>query len=107
MVNRIYELIQSNISNSDLSVGWLALILEKTPNYLSAVFKKETGGNINNVIGDIRNSLAQSLLKNSSIKISETSKRCGFEDSSYFIQFFKKKNGVTPLQYRKNGVNNE
>ncbi|MFS1017996.1 response regulator [Enterococcus casseliflavus] len=107
LVNRIYELIQSNISNSDLSVGWLALILEKTPNYLSAVFKKETGGNINNVIGDIRNSLAQSLLKNSSIKISETSKRCGFEDSSYFIQFFKKKNGVTPLQYRKNGVNNE
>lgn len=107
LINRIYELIQSNISNINLSVNWLAQILDKTPNYLSSTFKKETGTNINQTIGKIRISLAQSLLTNSNLKINEIAQRCGFEDSSYFIQFFKKKNNVTPLQYRKKGIDYE
>ena len=33
--------------------------------------------------------------------VSEVGEKCGFEDSSYFIRFFKKKTGKTPAQYKK------
>lgn len=33
--------------------------------------------------------------------VSEVSKKCGFEDVSYFVRFFKKKTGVTPGKLKK------
>ena len=33
--------------------------------------------------------------------VSEVGEKCGFDDASYFIRFFKKKTGQTPAQYKK------
>jgi AraC family transcriptional regulator, melibiose operon regulatory protein len=41
------------------------------------------------------------MLRCTSIPIGEIAERCGFNSSSYFIQTFKKKEGITPLAYRK------
>lgn len=40
------------------------------------------------------------LLRTTDLDITDIAFRAGFNDSSYFIQAFKKKNGMTPKQYR-------
>ena len=34
-------------------------------------------------------------------KISEIAKKCGFDDASYFVRFFKKQTGLTPCEFKK------
>jgi AraC-like DNA-binding protein len=41
------------------------------------------------------------LLAATSVTVTETAYRCGFNDSSYFVKIFKKYKGTTPRQYRK------
>ena len=48
--------------------------------------------------------LAQSYLLNTSISISDISSKVGYNDPVLFIRHFKKFNGVSPGQYRKNPV---
>ena len=40
------------------------------------------------------------LLRTTDLDVTEIAFRVGFNDSSYFIQAFKKKVGMTPKQYR-------
>ncbi|MFC3803693.1 helix-turn-helix domain-containing protein [Cohnella sp. GCM10012308] len=47
---------------------------------------------------------AQRLLHHSALTIQEVGLECGFNSSSYFIQTFKKRTGMTPREYR-NRVN--
>ena len=35
--------------------------------------------------------------------VSEVAGKCGFEDASYFVRFFKKHTGITPREYQKHG----
>lgn len=43
---------------------------------------------------------ARLLLECGYYSVSEIAKRCGFEDVSYFVRFFRKKTGVTPGVYK-------
>ena len=49
--------------------------------------------------------LALHRLLNSNLPINQLSFECGFEDPSHFIRVFKKKYGITPLQYRLEKAN--
>lgn len=53
----------------------------------------------------IRIRKACSLLKESSLPITEVAMRCGFGDSNYFSRAFRKVSGMTPSQFRSgNGI---
>lgn len=39
-------------------------------------------------------------LKRTDMSVTEIAMTCGFNDTSHFIQYFKKKMGVTPYEYR-------
>ncbi|MCS7461345.1 response regulator [Paenibacillus doosanensis] len=71
------------------------------PDYLTRLFKKETGDNFVNVLVRIRMQQAVHLLADASIKIYEIAERVGIRDSRYFGQLFKKHYGVTPHEFRK------
>lgn len=49
----------------------------------------------------IRIYYAKEYLRSGYYTIYEISEKCGFEDSSYFIRFFKKKTGLTPGEAKK------
>ena len=36
--------------------------------------------------------------------VSEIAQKCGFEDVSYFVRFFKKQTGITPGEYKKQTI---
>lgn len=71
------------------------------PNYLSSVIKSKTGKNITTWIAEKTLTEARSLLQNASITIKEITYKLGFSETAHFSNFFKKHEGVSPIQYRK------
>jgi len=69
-------------------------------NYLSHLFKKETGVTISHFIQKERVEEAQKLLDFTKDPISAISTRLNFYDQTYFIKIFKKHTGITPKQYK-------
>lgn len=48
-----------------------------------------------------RISLAERLLSNTALNVSEIAQRCGYSDPLHFMKLFKRKTGKTALEYRK------
>lgn len=47
-----------------------------------------------------RVTIGMELLRNTDLPVTDIAYRVGFNDTSYFIQAFKTKNGMTPRDYR-------
>ena len=65
------------------------------------VFKEETGMSVNKYILHYRLSMAEMLLKNTDLNVSEIAYQCGFGDASYFSRCYKKAKGVAPIVARR------
>ena len=88
--------LSSPISTKDIAESQFV-----TPNYLSTRFKQEVGISVSDYLLDRRVELACHLLSSTNLSIQEISQKTGIDDASYFSKQFKRKNGVSPLQYRK------
>lgn len=86
-----------------LRIESVANLLEISPNYLSRIFKEETGLSFLNWLNTYRIKESESLLKNTKLKIYEISDKVGFSDYRYFNKVFKKQNDMSPLDFRKKG----
>lgn len=81
----------------------LALAARMTPNYFSSIFHKHTGQCFMDYLTDRRIELAQRLLLNPSMNVSEVASMCGYDDPGYFTRRFRKKTGMTPKAWREKG----
>jgi len=72
-----------------------------SPNYLCKIFKESTGFTLIEYLNQVRIKQAKSLLKNSSLSISQIYEACGFETMTHFERIFKSITGYSPLKYRK------
>lgn len=65
-------------------------------------FKKETGASLQDFRDLCRLNEAKLLLRcRPDMKVCDVIAHCGFKNSNYFYLFFKKKVGVSPLEYRE------
>lgn len=78
-----------------------AHILAIHENYLNRVLKKTMGSTTTQLIQQRFLQEARVLIRHSSIDISEIAYLLGFREISHFSNFFKKNEGLSPLQYRK------
>lgn len=69
--------------------------------YLSRIFKKETGMSISAYILQKRVTQARELLTKSSLPINTVSIYVGYSNFSYFTKMFKENTGFAPLEYRR------
>lgn len=69
--------------------------------YFSTVFKKATGCTLHDYLLRCRLDRAKSLLMEDRLSIGQVAEQSGFNDVGTFIRAFKKKEKVTPLQYKK------
>jgi AraC-like DNA-binding protein len=67
----------------------------------SRVFKEVVGIGYKEYLNSVRLNQANRLLLNTSQSVSDIAYACGFNDSNYFSTFFKKTNGMSPLEFRK------
>lgn len=71
-----------------------------TPHYLCKFFKEMTDMRIVDYINHYRIETASSLLKVSTLSVTDIALECGFDNISYFNRVFKKQNACTPTEFR-------
>lgn len=86
---------------SEISLDYLSETYGISKFHLSKEFKKYTGTTIHEYIITQRISYAKELLKYSEKSINEIAYLTGINYVSHFINLFKSRENVTPLQYRK------
>lgn len=85
-----------------VNVQLIAQQMRISPNYLSAIFKAETGIRLTEYITNIKMREAARLLRESNRNILEITSLVGYDNANYFSRLFKKQYGITPSEYRHN-----
>ncbi|UIR56867.1 AraC family transcriptional regulator [Sphingobacterium sp. SRCM116780] len=107
-MNRQYQLTYSFkrlVDEKFLSIKTVAeyaSLLNISPKYLSDTIKSETGTAALDIVHKRLLMEAQYLLKYSKKSIKEIAGILGFDSTSHFCRFFKRKVGTTPLKYKGN-----
>lgn len=99
IILEVMQYVQKHYHNHDLYIDVIAKQVHMSPNYLSSLFKKETGKTIGNYITEVR--LEQSCrLLSSDKKLLDIALAVGYTDMNYYSKLFKKYYHVTPSEYR-------
>ena len=106
LLKNFQKLIAQNYLKLKLPKEYAAL-LYITPNHLNAVCKDLLGIPAGEVIRNRTMLEAKRLLTNPRLTITAIALQLNFSDNSYFSKFFKKLQGITPEEFRKNLLNPE
>ncbi|MDO4515927.1 MAG: helix-turn-helix domain-containing protein [Bacillota bacterium] len=85
----------------EISLSVLAEQFHLNPQYISQLFKSEIGVNFLTYLTNIRMEKAKKLLLSTSLSIAEVAEQSGYGDYRVFTKAFKKSEGITPSQYRR------
>jgi len=86
--------------DQDLSREMIADQVFLNPDYLSRIFKKETGYSISDYILAERIRVSKELLSQTNTPISSIAISVGYTNFSHFTKIFKKYAGIGPTEYR-------
>ncbi|HZG78909.1 MAG TPA: response regulator [Paenibacillus sp.] len=103
LIRRTLEQVNRNYG-AELSLKTLATSLGVSSAYLGQLFREETGKYFNDYLTEVRMKAASSLLLETELKINEIVTRVGIPNQSYFNRIFKKLYGVSPVEYRRQGL---
>lgn len=84
----------------DLAIDLLAEKFGISVNYFNRIFHSGCGMSAKEYLIHIRVEHAKEYLKNPGLNIREVGSIVGYGDSNYFTRIFKKKTGMTPVEYR-------
>ncbi|MEI8242397.1 MAG: helix-turn-helix transcriptional regulator [bacterium] len=87
---------QDAISASDVATG-----LSCNPDYLGRIFRQARGLTLTDAIHKHRLQQARRLLMESGLNVDQVARACGFREAGYFRRVFRKKEGMTPLAFRR------
>ncbi len=99
-VNKFITLVNTDFGRHH-SIRYYADKLCITSNYLNEVVKDTMGVSAKQCLQNKIISETKKVLAYTNSSVSEIADSMGFEDLSYFIRFFRKQTGYTPLGYRK------
>ena len=100
IINKIVRFVQKHLSE-EISLSVLAEEFHFSTQYVSQLFKNEIGVNFLTYLTNIRMEKAKKLLLSTDLPIAEISEQSGYSDYRVFTKVFKKSEGVTPSQYRR------
>lgn len=100
IIGKIISYIEKNY-NDDITLNSMGEKFYINSNYLSQLFKLQTGKNFLDYLTNQRIENAKEFLKKGHIKVYEIAEMVGYKDNHYFSQVFKKCTGLTPSEYRK------
>ena len=101
LCQRALDALDQLYMDADLSLVSLSERLDVSPNYLSACIKKYAGETFMNILIRKRMEAARELLSNTTLKVQEVARRCGYTDQHYFSYCFKKYCGESPNAMRR------
>lgn len=98
-IKKIKTFIEQNYMEN-LTVARISKEIYLTPNYISLIFKQETGESITEHITKVRMEAAKQLLISPDLKILDIAEMVGYENATYFSTVFKKYTGLHPQKFR-------
>jgi signal transduction histidine kinase/ligand-binding sensor domain-containing protein/DNA-binding response OmpR family regulator len=104
LMQRVMEVINENINDSDLSVDMIAQKVGISRVHLHRKMKELTNQTPHNFIRNIRLQQAAKLLKDGKQSITEVMYACGFSNSASFSTMFKNLYGCSPREYMQNAM---
>jgi AraC-like DNA-binding protein len=102
-IKKVTTYLTENFSKK-ITLEEMADMAGLSPYHFNRKYKKETGVTPHQFLLSTRISAAKYSLSNSNMTISEIAISCGFIDESAFCYCFKKREGITPNEYRKNAI---
>lgn len=100
-VSKAMNYIQQHLTEP-VNIAGISEAVGVNPDYLTKLFKKETGKTLSQYVLYQKCEMAKYMLQNSKASCTEISSFLGFSSCSHFIERFKSINQLTPAQYRKN-----
>ncbi|WP_225999997.1 response regulator [Paenibacillus sp. BJ-4] len=97
------QYIQAHFTE-DLSLEKVASVVFLNPVYFSQLFKQKTGQGYKDYVICLRMEEAKRLLSDPHLRLADISERIGYQDMRHFTQVFRRKCGMTPTEYRHQGV---
>ncbi len=97
-LNQIMNYIQVNYLTVDMEE--LAREFHLSKPYLSKYIKEKSGNTFGEIVKNVRMKKARSLIKGTSQSIERIAEQVGYQNVEHFNRLFKKKYGMTPVQYR-------
>ncbi|MBQ9046471.1 MAG: helix-turn-helix domain-containing protein [Solobacterium sp.] len=102
-----YELITFIQENhTDITLQKVAAHYHYTPEYTSRFIHEMTGRTFSDILADARMKHAVSLLKSTTLPVSEVGYQVGYVNTENFIRAFRKRYSMTPSQYRRSTAAN-
>jgi YesN/AraC family two-component response regulator len=104
LVEKLKSKTRENLTRPELTLKWLAqTLVYANVDYLSKLFKRETGETFKHYLTRLRVEEAKNLLQRSpGIPVAEVARRAGFgENARYFCTVFRKCVGQPPAEYRR------
>ncbi|MGN0527303.1 MAG: helix-turn-helix domain-containing protein [Acutalibacteraceae bacterium] len=92
--------LQEHLSE-EMSLAVLSEEFHLNAQYISQLFKNEIGVNFLTYLTNIRIEKAKRLLLSTSLSVAEVAEQSGYGDYRVFTKVFKKNEGITPSQYRR------
>ena len=99
-ITGITRYLQQHLAE-EMSLTVLAEVFHLSPQYISQLFKNEIGVGFLAYLTNIRMEKAKKLLLATSLSIAEVAEQSGYGDYRVFTKVFKKAEGITPSQYRR------
>ncbi|WP_438446135.1 AraC family transcriptional regulator [Gorillibacterium sp. sgz5001074] len=84
-----------------LTIEQLAAELHYNANYLSSVFRKETGQTFSDYLSAFRFTMAKKWLIETDMTVKDIAEKLQYQNSQNFIRSFRKQEDMTPGQYRE------
>ncbi|WP_152396493.1 helix-turn-helix domain-containing protein [Paenibacillus guangzhouensis] len=100
VVAEVKRYIQDHLDQM-ISRDELALRVYLNPDYLTRIFKKETGLSISDYVLQERMKKAKHLLMHTDIPVSQIAASIGYANFSHFSKMFKKVTDTNPQHYRR------
>ena len=99
-INGITRYLQEHLSE-EMSLSVLAEEFHLNSQYISQLFKSEIGVGFLAYLTNIRMEKAKKLLLSTSLSVAEVAEQSGYGDYRVFTKVFKKAEGITPSQFRR------
>ena len=103
VVDQIIKKINKSFSDPEFKVKSALRESPYAEDYVREIFKEQTGLTPNAMLTDTRLLHAQNVILYSTVdrQISSIANESGFNDLAYFSKIFKKKFGMSPVEYKK------
>lgn len=103
VLNKIQNYLE-RFYREPITIDDLCVFCNCSRSYISHIFKRNMGQNVNQYINALRIHEAQILLRHTKLSITEIALSVGFSSSNYFSNVFREICGESPSVYRKSYV---